>query len=305
MEKKDNKTNKEKISFNIINCPLCESKKYNSKYKIKKYNIVECSSCKHIYLNPRPGDEVLYGLYDAAYFIGHGFDKTVNYLQTKEKPSNEEIKEAQWLINEIKKYRKNGTLLDVGCSYGFFLGVAKQTGFDVAGTDISPAVKEYVKEKLKVPISIGVLEKVEIEKEKYDIITMTEVVEHLPYPKKTLAHIKELLRQGGIIVIQTGNINSIKARWYGKRWDYFTLPGHINYFSIPSLTKTLIELGFSILKIIPPHDFEDSRLSKKITHFGLNKENSGVKKRIFLIIKRCAQFYDSLLSPGMIIIARK
>lgn len=305
MEKKDNHKNNMELHFCIIHCPLCESKKYKRKYKIREYNIVECSSCQHIYLNPRPEDKALYRLYDAAYFIGQGFDTSVNYLQTKEKPSSEEIKEAEWLIREIKKYRRNGTILDIGCSYGFFLSVAKQNGFNVAGTDISPAVRRYVKERLEVPISIGVLENVETEKEKYDVITMTEVVEHLPYPKKTLVHIKGLLKQEGILVIQTGNIKSPKARWKGKNWDYFTLPGHINYFSIESLTNTITSLGYSIVKIIPPHDFEDTRVSKKIAHFGLNKENKGVKRILYHFIKKCTHLYDYLLSPGMFIIARK
>lgn len=286
------------MKFEQVCCNLCGSESTNLLYAICGYTIVKCKNCSLVYLNPRPSQSDVYSLYNSDYFVGAGFDPSANYFKEAENPPSQEIERLIQKIRLIQKRKGTGRLLDVGCGAGLFLNVAKNEGFKVEGADISFASSDFCKNKFSIPVQVGELEKINF-RNLFDVIHMEEVIEHLPNPKKTLSKIYELLDKDGIIVIQTGNIRSLKAKIAGKNWDYFRLPGHIYYFSPQTLCKLLEIAGFKIQKVIPPHDFEDSRMFKKLIAKGICP---GI---VFTIFKKLANKYDELLSPGMIIIAQK
>jgi predicted SAM-dependent methyltransferase len=71
-----------------------------------------------------------------------------------------------------------------------------------------------------------------------DVITMFDVIEHLPQPREVLARCYRYLKPGGVIVITTGDFASIVARWAGAKWRLMTPPQHLWYFTKESLRRT-------------------------------------------------------------------
>ncbi len=81
----------------------------------------------------------------------------------------------------------------------------------------------------------------------FDAITMIELIEHLSDPLSTLKETFRILKPGGVLVIQTANAGSFKAKLTRNNWEYFQ-PGHLFYFTPQTLTKMLEKNGFRITR---------------------------------------------------------
>jgi len=234
-----------------IKCSLCGSSKYKLKYKITKnnfsFNIVRCLDCGMTYLNPQPSEADIKNMYNEDYFHGHGFDKGVDYVKGLD------IKDLRDMLHEdrlrnIRRFVAGHNILDIGCGLGEFLDVAKKRDWNANGIELSEYSANIARKRFKLNIRIGVLEKTKYPKNFFDAITMVEVIEHLHSPMVTLRKCHQILNKEGVVVIQTGNIDSLYARLKGKNWPYY-LAGHLNYFSKRTLTEMLEKCGFEVIAV--------------------------------------------------------
>jgi len=188
------------------------------------YRILLCKNCGHGFSNPIPPD-----IYS-------------NYLDIEDqqyiKNQHSRILIANKVLKLIKRHLKKGRLLDVGCSTGDFLSVAKST-YEAEGLELSEwASQEAIKH--------GVIHKMllsELHGAKYDLITLWGVIEHLENPKIEVQEIYRLLNPNGMVCIWTGDRSSITAKILGLKWWYF-MGQHIQYFSKNSLDLLLTENNF-------------------------------------------------------------
>ena len=151
-------------------------------------------------------------------------------------------------IKKIRRYFNKGYLLDIGCATGFFLDEAKQY-FDVVGIEISKFATEYSRNEFMLEIFDKPLEECEFESNQFDVITLWDTIEHLDKPKQTLLEVKRILKNSSLLVLQTGNVDSIMAKLSGKRWHLYTPPEHLYYFSKKTLENLLTKTGFFIKEI--------------------------------------------------------
>jgi len=285
-----------------VNCNLCDNKKTKLLFVKDSHRINECKICGLIYVNPRLNNDDIASLYDKDYFHGAGFDKSVNYYRDYEAKNPLDEKECLRRLDDINQHIKTGKLLDIGCAFGYFLDVAYQKGWDVYGAEISSYPGNAAKKRYGEKIFIGTLEKSLFSDNYFDVITMIEVIEHFTDPLHILKEARKKLKQGGLLYIQTGNIQSLPARLQGKKWNYLILPGHIYYFSPRTIKMMLESAGFKVLRIIPPGDHENSRL------FSFLRNNRLTKAFLpffspFLI--KILNLKELLFSQGMRIIAQK
>jgi len=117
-----------------------------------------------------------------------------------------------YILDQINNRKiKNLKILDLGCGGGIIceplarLG-AKVTGIDFAPNNIKAAKIHSKKNNLKIKYFYKDIEKSELD-EKFDIILMFEVLEHLDNWKKTIKNIKKNLNKNGLIIISTINRN--------------------------------------------------------------------------------------------------
>ncbi|MFC1841412.1 methyltransferase domain-containing protein [Thermodesulfobacteriota bacterium] len=119
--------------LNIV-CPICGHGD-NIYYQIQKnaFYIYRCDSCYLLFVHPQPSNDELFRIYDHNYFM-----RGNKYLRNDETESNKQnLNNDKQKLNIIKKYMKNGHILDVGCAMGDFLNYARQEGFEVTGVEIS------------------------------------------------------------------------------------------------------------------------------------------------------------------------
>lgn len=149
-------------------------------------------------------------------------------------------------FKKVLKYKKKGRVLEIGSSTGLLLELFQKSGWIVQGVEPSEKSSMYSK-KLGIPTIIETFEKAQI-KEKFDVIILNHVLEHLENPAKALEKAHSLLDIGGIIVINVPNAGSLSARIYGDSWEYLLPNEHLWQFTPPALFKLLNNAGFKVVE---------------------------------------------------------
>jgi 2-polyprenyl-3-methyl-5-hydroxy-6-metoxy-1,4-benzoquinol methylase len=211
--------------------------------------LVQCSSCGLVYVSPRPDPTELYALYGESYF--HNDDSgTVGYTNYLKDEGNirKTFKRRLARIERFVSKAHKGKLLDVGCATGFFLSVADQAGWQVQGLDVSHFAAKYAAETFGFDVQQGSLLELHYPERAYDLITMWDVIEHVPDPKAYVEHIATLLKPGGLFSLATPDVDSLPAKLTGKRWVGYKLSEeHVYYFAPSTLTQMLNEAGFDVV----------------------------------------------------------
>lgn len=141
-----------------------------------------------------------------------------------------------------------GRLLDVGAATGYFLELARERGWAVAGVEVSTYAVGCAKEKM-LPVERGVIGTVSSAPGTFDAITLWDVFEHLNNPVETLVAARRLLRTGGILAFTTPDASSIWARLAGRRWHLLNPPEHIACYSRKGLRALLGAQGFDLVEL--------------------------------------------------------
>lgn len=134
--------------------------------------------------------------------------------------------------------------LDFGGGAGGFSSFTKSKGINPVLIDNSKtALKAARAQGIQAYESLDELPK----KERFDLITLWHVLEHLPSPDQTLIALRQHLSKKGLLVVAVPNLHAPDAKYYGPHWAGFDLPRHLWHFSTPGLTRLLSDAGFCML----------------------------------------------------------
>ena len=224
-------------------CALCDYSDFRFVVERKHFRIDMCQSCELVQVTNVPGEEKLYQIYDTAWFEYYyaGLEKSVRqqrYVYLNFKNKLEQIE---------RRIGGQGKILVVGCSFGFFLDSARQRGWFVEGLDVSAHIVEYARSKLNLSVQCVPITEANYPEKSFDVITMWYVMEHLPNPKASLRYLSHLLKDNGILVIGTPNVDSNIARLQGKRWRMWLPPEHLLYFSPRTMGELLRRCNLEII----------------------------------------------------------
>jgi SAM-dependent methyltransferase len=235
-------------------CALCGSEESRLFHEVGRFRepvrIVKCASCGHVYRSPRPDDADAY--YDEAYYRGGGEGAFI-YTDEREHEERVRLRARPRLARMERVLGAPGRLLEIGCSFGVFLDEARRRGWSPVGVDVSAYACRHARESLGLDVHHGHVEDLDAPTGSFDAVYLSETIEHLADPAGTLRRAAELLREGGLALVGTGNVESLAARLRGCRWGYY-MPGHLQYFSIRTLTRALRGAGFTEVSIHVPDD---------------------------------------------------
>lgn len=240
-----------------------------------KWNLYQCLGCKTAYLNPRPDLGSIHKAYGAYYtheasteaepLVGNlGLIKRLRRLLangyynyhhgTKRKPF---IRLGAWLLLLYPKFRQSANaqfrylqkpkpgqkLLDVGCGNGDYLSLASEVGWKVKGVEPDPKALKVARAR-GLEVVQGSLEEIANAGELFDVITMSHVIEHVHDPVNFVKLAYKCLQPGGILYIDTPNIESWGAKRFGKNWRGIETPRHLVLFSQSGLENILSQASF-------------------------------------------------------------
>ncbi len=197
--------------------------------------IVKCRRCTFIYQNPRPNEDTFLDAYINMRDPGY-----------QEEDDSRAIN-AHRSLHFIKSFKKSGWLLDVGCLTGHILNAAR-LNFEGTGIEPSKWAAAFARDQMKLNVMQGVFEKINIEKENFDVITMADVIEHFSDPLSALKKAHSLLAKGGILYLITPNIASLSANILGSYW-WGLRSAHFVYFTPRTMEEMLQKAGFRLLKM--------------------------------------------------------
>jgi SAM-dependent methyltransferase len=143
------------------------------------------------------------------------------------------------------------TLLDVGCHIGTFLPAARAAGWDVEGAELAPRTAAYAARRTGLAVHQVPAQELVAHGRRYGVVTLTDVLEHIPRPAPLVAELRGLLHPGGLLAIKVphGPMQRLKER---IRRDLLRKPDagvmtryvHVNHFTVRSLRRCLESAGF-------------------------------------------------------------
>ncbi|MDD4979779.1 MAG: class I SAM-dependent methyltransferase [Candidatus Omnitrophica bacterium] len=301
-----------------VPCPLCGKDEYKEIYKERGVlGVVECARCKLIYVNPRlkNPEEVYWGdaekYFKEARLIFEGkatHHRDINYLED---------------LRLIHRYKPAGNFLDVGTNVGFFLNNAKKwKGWNLYGVEPSPSLSELAREYFALNIKTAFLEDAGFERNFFDVVTMTDVFEHIANPAKILNEIRRILKPDGVLFIKVPNglFNLFKfrmAKLIGKlrNYDIFDSYEHVIHYSNKTLKEMLDKYGFQVVKVKIGKPIQLPVWHKYVGHYYqypspwfLDYKRQTVRSLLYFLSK--IEFYlggknIGYFAPNIIAIARK
>jgi 2-polyprenyl-3-methyl-5-hydroxy-6-metoxy-1,4-benzoquinol methylase len=212
-------------------CSLCN--KDNSRLLLIKqgFFIVQCANCNFVYVNPRLDNSQLAIIYKHNYFKNKDYGY-VGYEQEKRL----RIKNFERWLKDAESFVPNSSpikALDVGCAAGYCLQVMKAKGWNVEGLELDEEMCNSL-ENAGETIYHCSLESFG-NNFKYHVITLFDVIEHIPNIDEALKTLRNFIETNGIIVMVTPNYNSLQRRLFSKKWFQYKPIEHIQYFTRQNL----------------------------------------------------------------------
>ncbi|MCP4974519.1 MAG: class I SAM-dependent methyltransferase [Maribacter sp.] len=223
----------------------------------EEFELLYDESLKMLVTEPQPQDLDKY--YESDNYISHTdasksfFDKIYQTVK----------KYSLWKkVRLIENYATDGkTLLDVGAGTGDFLLAAKNKDWDIEGIEPNQDAKIRAQEKgIELLASLDLLSN-----NKYDIITLWHVLEHLSNLDEQIKKVVTLLNEKGTLIIAVPNFNSYDAKHYKEYWAAYDVPRHLWHFSKEAIEKLFSYHGMRVIKVKPMifDSFYVSLLSEK------------------------------------------
>lgn len=263
-----------------VNCDLCNSENHETLFEFKDYKVFECKECKLAFTDPKIRLSEA-GFYSCDYFQ-EKYSKRYDLKNKNKSVMNGFARKLQ----AIEKYAdyvdgiallclSKGNLLDIGCATGRFLDVAKRSGWNVLGIDVSVSAVDFARKEFEVNAVAQDFLEFESEK-KFDVITLHETIEHLVSPMKTLRKVNELLNPKGVLFIMTINrdslLCSLGSLFYKLGFSFPAKRGfqkqHTFHLREKDLKKYLKKNGFEMVWVnrtdIPFEQLEESFFLKAV-----------------------------------------
>jgi 2-polyprenyl-3-methyl-5-hydroxy-6-metoxy-1,4-benzoquinol methylase len=209
-------------------------------------------------LKTYPIPENIAKYYESKNYISHA-DKSkslADYLYNVVKSFT--LKSKVYLINQYVK--ENKTLLDIGAGTGDFLLKAKKSNWLVEGVEPNEKARNSAYKKgVDVKESLGQIH------QRFNVISLWHVLEHLPNLENSIIEIKSKLEDEGILIIAVPNFKSYDAKHYKEFWAAYDTPRHLWHFSKTSIEKIFGKHSMAIIETRPMYfdSFYVSLLSQK------------------------------------------
>ena len=225
---KNNHNKEEKINFE------CTSHNFHN-YKQWKPTLYKCKLCslvfsEHIGVKFEDNYKVVV---DFAYLNQFKFKKTSFTL----------------FLERIKNHlNKNCTVLEIGAYYGVLGKLIQPLVKEYTGLELSKHASDYSKNNSNLNIINQSIKEYSKNNKKYDIIIMTDVIEHSDKPFELLSLIEKSLNKNGKLILSTFNFDSLFSKIMGKNYPWI-IPMHKYYFSNTTLKNALTESKLELFDI--------------------------------------------------------
>ncbi len=222
--------------FETIACPVCDGTRFVALFEKQGEPFVRCEDCGLVLINPRPRFQAVSATYNEHYSQGY-INKAAKKL----------ARCRRWVNRLTPRVGAGGRWLDIGCSAGFVLAAAEEAGFEAFGVELEPAAVAFGQQELGLAnIVCGTFDAQAYPDQFFDVISLYDVIEHVPDLQRTVAKLARVVKPGGLIEIRTPDL----AHWRTPRdlaqWKEIKPSEHLYYFSAATLTRLFARHGLRL-----------------------------------------------------------
>ncbi len=234
--------------FEQANCYNCGSIEIINSFVVNRFRHVRCRNCHMVYVSPHLKNSIVDTLYNEQYYA--------EYYKIKLIPSINYRRNVLAInkYNQIARYfDQPGRVLDIGSGLGEVLSVFQENGWNCSGIEFNEFAAEYSRREFGLNIINRNIHDFD-SSDKYDVIMLWGVLEHLSDPLKILKKVHELLTDTGILLLEVPSADSVLVRYYERTQKAVNriIEGdrHIMLFSVQGFSEMAEKAGFSPSEIL-------------------------------------------------------
>lgn len=218
-----------------MKCPICGETGAKVFGQWPEFRIDQCHACGFRYIDTAdPGYPA-----DAQY---HYDEPEIGLIRP-------DLPHIQRRVRDILRHQSPpGRALDIGCGKGEVALALNRSGFVATGSDMKCRIMTHLQaHHSEVEWLNATAEELAALPQRFDVLTLYHVLEHVSDPRAVLASVKELANSGALIVIEVPNVAGLNARLRGQRWEYYKVD-HVNYFRARDLHRLAADLDLTVLE---------------------------------------------------------
>ena len=251
-------------------CCVCQATERRTAFHVNRIDVIECQRCGHRFADLIATADHVTATYSDEYFFGGGAGYQ-DYTSEREMLRNR----GRYFARLMKPYSTAGKLLDVGAAAGYLAQGFADCGWHVQGIEPNQSMVQLAQES-KLDVHHAALDEFETS-DRFDLITLIQVIAHLPNPHEAMGRVSALLRPGGYCLIETWNRRSWTARLLGKHWHEYSPPSVLNFFSRDGLDQLCSRHGLRTVKHTRPRKWIKGSHAKSLLRYKLG---SGMVARL-------------------------
>jgi 2-polyprenyl-3-methyl-5-hydroxy-6-metoxy-1,4-benzoquinol methylase len=235
------------VADEVVDCPLCGRMPEPFAVDYQGFRLCRCAQCGLEFVTPRLSFE---SLAEKVY--------SDNYFPVREGSSERTAEETHYYTRQMANFERllgrKGKVLDIGCGNGSFLDFARESGWEIAGSDIKLSDDAR---SLNCTLKEGRIQELDLGDEKFDLIRLNHVLEHTQEPVEDLKRCRDMLARGGILFISVPNIaglsprlKSLQSKLHLKsnRWRHYAAMHHLFFFSPTTLRAAVEKAGMKVIE---------------------------------------------------------
>ena len=233
----------------VASCICCEDSSpsllFIKRTEKGEFPILVCPSCGTSFVWPRPEKDLTTAYYESASYSHLTYDQVAK-LELRYHPNSS--MDTERIIGRCRKLARGASFLDVGAGFGHYSRRAVQLGFNVSACEPSPSARSVFLQMNGFKPDACCFDEVYSKKhqEEFDVVLLSQVLEHVCDPQETVCRIHVVLQDGGIAVIAVPHYGSALSRIQGERDMFISPPEHLNFFSKRGLIILLERHGFKL-----------------------------------------------------------
>ena len=252
-------------------CPFCHSNKISKVLEAKdflvsnnSYEIWHCNNCSFRFTQDVPTLEEIGNYYKSENYISHS-DTSKGIINNLYHIARKFMLHIKYRHIKKRYNKKSGFLLDIGAGTGYFVDFMTKRGYKTEGIEVDPEARKIAEKNFGIKL-LEANDIYKLPKEKYDIITMWHVLEHIHDLEGYIKRIKYSLKKDGLFVCALPNYTSFDCDYYKENWAAYDVPRHLWHFSPYFFQQFAAMYEFEIIetKSMPLDAIYISILSEKI-----------------------------------------
>lgn len=256
--------------FIVSACPVCDGTSFSAfltctDYFVsgEEFEIKKCDACGFKITGNIEDEDNIGRYYQSEKYISHSNTSKGLVNSAYHQVRKYMLGQKRRLV-EKSSVIKNGQILDVGTGTGFFLNEMKEKGWQVTGTEKSDEARGFAMNEFGLEL-LTAETLFTLPEQKFDVITLWHVLEHIHLLNKNLDTFNQLLKPNGKLIIAVPNHESSDALHYKNYWAAYDVPRHIWHFAPSQMEKLGKKHHFKLTGIhtMPFDSFYVSILSEK------------------------------------------